>query len=149
VSGDADRADPALLVAARQHELCAVVSLAAFAHPAALMRRWVAALHIPYWPVGAYILAYVQHVIGFRFAAIAPRNTIAQVGCPVLIVHGLDDETVPVGEAHQIYAARASDAVELLLVPGSHDDYGDADRQIAALLQFLDRAFANAPALAG
>ena len=149
VIGHSVGAGAALLVAARQPELCAaVVSLAAFAHPAAMMRRWVAALHIPYWPVGAYILAYVQQVIGFRFADIAPRNTIARVGCPVLIVHGLEDDTVPVAEAREIHAARTSDAVELLLIPGSHDDYGDADRQMPALLQFLDRAFAKAPASA-
>jgi uncharacterized protein len=143
VIGHSVGAGAALLVAARQPELRAVVSLAAFAHPAAMMRRWVAALHIPYWPVGAYILAYVQQVIGYRFAAIAPRNTIARVGCPVLIVHGLEDDTVPVDEARQIYAARASDAVELLLIPGSHDDYGDIGLQIAGLQRFLDHAFAG------
>jgi pimeloyl-ACP methyl ester carboxylesterase len=75
-----------------------------------------------YWPFGAYVLAYVQQVIGHRFADIAPCNTIARVPCPVLLVHGSEDETVPVAEA-AIHAGRASDAVELLLVPGSHDDY--------------------------
>ena len=149
VIGHSVGAGAALLAATRQPALRAVVSLAAFADPATMMRRWVAALHIPYWPVGAYILAYVQRVIGFRFADIAPRNTIARVGGPVLIVHGLEDATVPVAEAREIHAARASDAVELLLIPGSHDDYGDAGRQMPALLQFLDRAFAKAPALAG
>ena len=37
---------------------------------------------------------------------------------------------MPVDEARQIHAARSSDAVELLLVPGSHDDYGDVTRQV-------------------
>ena len=141
VIGHSVGAGAALLVATRQPELRAVVSLAAFAHPAAMMRRWLATLHIPYWPLGAYILAYVQHVIGFRFDVIAPRNTIARVACPVLIVHGLEDDTVPVAEAREIHAARASDAVELLLIPGSHDDYGDANLQMAALLRFLEQSF--------
>ncbi|MBL0352933.1 MAG: alpha/beta fold hydrolase [Dechloromonas sp.] len=141
VIGHSVGAGAALLAAIRQPALRAVVSLAAFAHPATMMRRWVAALHIPYWPLGAYILVYVQHVIGYRFAAIAPCNTIARVGCPVLIVHGLEDATVPVSEAREIYAARASDAVELLLIPGSHDDYGDAGRQMPSLLRFLKQAF--------
>jgi len=143
VIGHSVGAGAALLVATRQPELRALVSLAAFAHPAAMMRRWLATLHIPYWPLGAYILSYVQRVIGFRFAAIAPVNTIARVACPVLLVHGLDDSTVPVAEAREIYAARAGDAVELLLIPGSHDDYGDIGRQIAGLRDFLDRAFAG------
>ena len=82
-----------------------------------------------------------RYVIDYRFADIAPCNTIARVGCPVLIVHGLEDDTVPVAEAREIYAARASDAVELLLIPGSHDDYGDAGRQMPSLLRFLKQAF--------
>ena len=108
---------------------------------AAMMRRWLASKRIPFWPLGAYILAYVKWVIGHRFNAIAPCNTIAQLRCPVLIVHGLADDTVPVEEARQIFAARTNDAVELLLVPGSHDDYGDMAEQVGLLGAVLDRAF--------
>ena len=133
-------AGAALLAARRQPSVRAVVSLAAFAHPAGMMRRWLAEKGVPYWPLGVYVLAYVQHVIGHRFEAIAPSHTIGGVNCPVLIVHGLADDTVPVAEAREIYAARASDAVELLLVPGSHDDYGDIGPQVVAVQQFLDRA---------
>jgi len=132
-------AGAALLTASRRDDLCAVVSLAAFAHPAAMMRRWLAAMRIPYWPFGAYILAYVQRVIGYRFDDIAPRRSMARTTCPVLVVHGLEDDTVPVDEAREIYAARPSDAVELLLVPGSHDDYGDVTRHLAQLGDFLER----------
>jgi dipeptidyl aminopeptidase/acylaminoacyl peptidase len=140
IVGHSVGAGAALLAASRRRDVRAVVSLAAFAHPAAMMRRWMSGMHISYWPLGAYILAYVQRVIGHRFDAIAPCNTIAKVACPVLIVHGLADDTVPVAEAQQIHAGRASDAVELLLVPGSHDDYGDIGRQIGAVCDFLDRA---------
>lgn len=141
VIGHSVGAGAALLAATRYPSLRAVVSLAAFAHPAAMMRRWLVSKQIPFWPFGAYILAYVQWVIGHRFDAIAPCNMIAQLRCPVLIVHGLADDTVPVEEARQIFAARTSDAVELLLVPGSHDDYGDMAEQVGLLSAFLDRAF--------
>jgi len=140
IVGHSVGAGAALLAASRRPGLRAVVSLAAFAHPAAMMKRWLASKRVPYWPFGAYVLAYVQQVIGHRFADIAPCNTIARVPCPVLLVHGSEDETVPMAEAVQIHAARASDAVELLLVPGSHDDYGDIGRQFAAVRDFLDRA---------
>jgi len=140
VIGHSVGAGAALLAASRQPAIRAVVSVAAFAHPAAMMRRWLASKHVPFWPFGAYILAYVQHVIGYRFESIAPCRTIARVGCPVLIVHGLEDGTVPVEEARQIHAARAGDAVELLLVPGSHDDYGEIAAPTEALCAFLDRA---------
>lgn len=140
IVGHSVGAGAALLAASRRPGLRAVVSLAAFAHPAAMMKRWLASKRVPYWPFGAYVLAYVQQVIGHRFADIAPCNTIARVSSPVLLVHGSEDETVPVAEAAQIFAGRASDAVELLLVPGSHDDYGDIGRQFAAVRDFLDRA---------
>lgn len=143
VIGHSVGAGAALLAASRRRDLRAVVSLAAFAHPAGMMRRWLASKRIPHWPFGAYILAYVQRVIGFRFDDIAPCHTIARVTCPVLLVHGLEDDTVPVDEARQIHAARSSDAVELLLVPGSHDDYGDVTRHLAQLGDFLDRSMAR------
>lgn len=144
VIGHSVGAGAALLAASRRRDLRAVVSLAAFAHPAGMMRRWLASKRIPHWPLGAYILAYVQRVIGYRFDDIAPCHTIARVTCPVLLVHGLEDDTVPVDEARQIHAARSSDAVELLLVPGSHDDYGDVTRHLAQLGDFLDRSMARA-----
>lgn len=140
VLGHSVGAGAALLSASRRPDLRAVVSLAAFAHPAAMMKRWLASKRVPYWPFGAYVLAYVQRVIGHRFTDIAPCNTIARVSCPVLLVHGSEDETVPVAEARQIFAARASEAVELLIVSGSHDDYGEIDQQFAAVRDFLDRA---------
>lgn len=136
-------AGAALLVASRSAALSAVVSIAAFAHPDAMMRRWLAWRRIPYWPIGWGILEYVQHVIGTRFERIAPVNTIRKVRCPVLLAHGTEDATVPVGEARQIHANRAHDRVELLLMQGSHDEYAEMDVGIDAILAFLRRALVN------
>ena len=146
VIGHSVGAGAALLAASRRPTLRAVVSLAAFAHPQVMMRRWLASKRIPYWPLGAYILAYVQRVIGHRFDAIAPVNTIARVACPVLLVHGLEDDTVPLSDAEAILAAGAPGRVQLLRVPGSHDDYGDIDRNLPALTTFLAAAFNDPPA---
>ena len=140
VIGHSVGAGAALLAAARNPSIALVISLAAFAHPAAMMRRWLRFKRIPYWPFGAYILAYVQKVIGFRFDDIAPLNTIRQVRCPVLLVHGLEDETVPASEAENIYARRSHERVELLLIPGSHDEYADMERHLPALCGFLAKA---------
>ncbi len=133
-------AGAALLVASRSAALAAVVSIAAFAHPDAMMRRWLAWRRIPYWPVGWAVLAYVQHVIGTRFERIAPVNTIRSVRCPVLLAHGTEDTTVPVDEARQIYTNRSHDRVELLLMQGSHDEYAEMDIGIDAIGAFLGRA---------
>jgi len=107
----------ALLVAARRHEPAAVVSIAAFAHPAELMRRQMLAHHIPYWPVGWLVLRYIEHTIGARFDTIAPCNTIRAVDCPTLLIHGEADDRVPFSDALRIYASRRDDRTELLIVP--------------------------------
>lgn len=140
VIGHSVGAGAALLAASRNPAIALVVSLAAFAHPAAMMRRWLRFKRIPYWPIGAYILAYVQKVIGFRFDEIAPVNTIRRVLCPVLLVHGLADETVPASEAEAIFAQRSHERVELLLIPGSHDEYAELDRHLPALCGFIAKA---------
>lgn len=146
IVGHSVGAGAALLAASRRQALRAVVSLAAFAHPQVMMKRWLAGKRIPYRPLGAYILAYVQRVIGHRFDDIAPVNTIVRVACPVLLVHGLEDDTVPLADAEAILAAGVPGRVHLLPVPGSHDDYGDIDRNLPALTAFLAVAFSDSAA---
>ncbi len=150
VIGHSVGAGAALLLASRRRDLAAAVSIAAFAHPAGMMRRWLAAKRIPYWPLGAYILFYVQQVIGHRFEDIAPCNTIRRVTCPVLLAHGCEDATVPVSEAREIHANRPNDSVQLLLMPGSHDEYAEIGRHMAVLTEFLDQAMVarRSPAVA-
>lgn len=140
VVGHSVGAGAALLLGARRHDLRAVVSLAAFGHPAWMMRRWLRAKGVPYWPLGAYVLRYVQWVIGHRFDDIAPVNTVRRIACPVLLVHGDEDDTVPLADAQAILAAGRDDGVRLLVVPGSHDRYTDLDRSLGQLLAFLNEA---------
>lgn len=133
-------AGAALLVASRRNDVAAVVSLAAFSHPMTMMRRLLAAKHIPYVPLGWAVLRYVQHVIGHRFDAIAPVTTIRKVRCPTLLMHGAEDATVPVAEARAIHDARSGDHVKLKIVAGSHDDFGDTSdvaNEVAELVAFL------------
>jgi len=130
----------ALLAASRRHNLAAVVSIAAFAHPDGMMRRLLASHHIPYVPLGWYVLRYVQRVIGHRFDDIAPCNTIRKVSCPVLLVHGAEDATVPVEEARSIYANRSGDHVRLLVLAGEHDSVDELEKHVGELTAFLDHA---------
>ncbi len=145
VIGHSVGAAACLLLASRRADIGAVLSIAAFSHPASMMRRWLAARRIPFWPIGAYILHYIQRVIGARFDDIAPRHTIARVSCPVLLVHGCDDDTVPLAEAEEIYAQRRHEHVHLLPIPGSHDEYGDMSLHLEQAIAFLDTAFAKEP----
>jgi dienelactone hydrolase len=128
-----------LLSASWRNDLAAVVSIAAFTHPVAMMRRWFAAKGIPYRTVGWLMLRYVEWVIGHRFDDIAPVNTIRRVPCPILLVHGAEDTTVPVSEAQAIHANRSGDHVQLKVVAGSHDDFTDLDRELPVLVDFLSK----------
>ena len=132
-----------LLSAAWANNLAAVVSIAAFTHPVAMMRRWFGEKRIPYRPIGWLMLRYVEWVIGHRFDDIAPVNTIRRVHCPVLLVHGAEDTTVPVSEAYAIHANRSGDQVKLKIVAGSHDDYTDLDKELPVLVAFLAQSAAG------
>ena len=110
-----------LLAASWRAQTAAVVSLAAFAHPADMMRRWMAEQALPDTVLGPYILRYVQRTIGYRFDAIAPIAVLPQLRCPVLLMHGEHDTVVPVADAYRLQAAAGAGKVQLHTGPGGHD----------------------------
>lgn len=140
VLGHSVGAGAVLLAASRRKDIAAVISIAPFSHPANMMRRFLAARHVPYMPLGWYVMRYVQRIIGHRFDVIAPRHTITKIRCPVLLVHGSDDTIIPVSEAREIHAQRRSDAVQLLILPGKHDSSAELERHADKLLAFLNQA---------
>jgi len=127
-----------LLAASRRQDIAAVVSLSAFAHPDGMMRRWLAEKGLPFFPVGWYVMRYVERVIGHRFDDIAPVNTLPKVHCPVLLVHGRDDTVIPPRDAERLYASRGATPAELHLLPGDHDLSQHIDKELPALLAFLE-----------
>lgn len=135
--GHSTGAAAALLVAARRKEIAAVVSLAAFAHPERIMRRYLAAKSVPFVPFGWYALNYIQRVTGHPFDNIAPQNSIGNIECPVMIAHGLDDPTVPVEDAHRLHAGSRKETTRLLLVEGTHEDYEGLKHRVNEVLDFV------------
>jgi uncharacterized protein len=131
-------AGAALLHAAQHDDVRAVVSLAAFAHPSEVMRRLMAEKRVPYPLLGWYVLRHVQEVIGATFDAIAPVHTITRVRCPVLLVHGLGDTTVPLDDARRLLAA--SGTARLLTVEGEHDLRESLGLHARSLVDFLSEA---------
>ncbi len=129
-----------LLSASRRQDLAAVVSIAAFAHPEQLMRRWFALRYVPYWPLAWLINRSLERVIGARFDDIAPVNTVAKVTCPVLLVHGRQDTVVPVTDAHRIRARGFEPNVTLVECEGTHEVFDDAAGVIGNILDFVESA---------
>ena len=134
----------ALLHASRHHDVCAVVSLSAFAHPREVMRRFMAERRVPYPMLGWYVMRHVQRVIGVSFDDIAPLVTLAHLRCPALLVHGRQDNTVPVSDARRLLAACSS--TRLLLVDGDHDLRGALAPHAPTLVEFLRTACTAAAA---
>jgi len=141
VLGHSVGAAASLLLASRRNDLAGVVAIASFAHPEELMRRQMAAHHIPYIPIGWLVLKYIERTIGHKFDHIAPCNTIRKITVPVLLVHGEADRFVPVADARKIHANRPHDRVELLLLPGvGHNSAKAIATHGDKLVHFLLRA---------
>ena len=132
-----------LLAASRRDDIGAVVSLSAFAHPDGMMRRWLAGKGLPFFPLGWYVLRYVERVIGHRFDAIAPVTTLPRVRCPVLLVHGRDDRVIPPEDAERLFDSRGETPARLHLLPGDHDLSRHIEAELPALLAFLQAALAE------
>ncbi len=113
-------AGASLLAAARDPRVGAVVSLASLAHPAELMARTPGAGLLPDRLLAA-ARRTVEATIGADLDDIAPLTSIARGECPVLLVHGLDDTTVPPTDATRLAdrGRQADRPVALRLIVGA------------------------------
>ncbi|PAU71979.1 alpha/beta hydrolase [Vreelandella alkaliphila] len=134
-----------LLAASRRSDITAVVSISSFAHPADMMKRWLAEKGIPFFPLGWYVLRYVERVIGYRFDTIAPLHTLAHISCPVLLVHGDSDCVIPQTDAYKL-ANQGGNAV-LRLVRGGHDLTPSMTQHSDELVAFLQASVASKEAM--
>ena len=127
-----------LLLASQRQDLAGVISIPGFAHPGELMRRQMQSRHIPYHPFGWLILRYIERTIGFSFDDIAPCNTIRHIECPVMLIHGRADNFIPMEDSKTIYANRAGDNVQLILLEGvGHNSIAALSRHAETLLRFM------------
>ncbi len=135
VVGHSVGAGAAILAASRGLGVSAVVSVSAFAHPGELMRSQGPLAKLPQ-PLRWWILHQVERMIGYRFDDIAPRNRIADVEVPLLLVHGDADPVVPVSDAYEL--AERMPKRRLIIVPGGgHSDLEPFQPYLPDVLEFL------------
>lgn len=128
-----------LLAASRRHDIDAAISLSAFAHPQWMMRRYLQRFHLP-TPLLRFILSYVQWIIGHRFTDIAPLTTVCSIRCPILLVHGRADRTVPVEDARAIVRGCPGARLTLLEIDeAEHDSVDRIEQHGDELVAFLQR----------
>jgi pimeloyl-ACP methyl ester carboxylesterase len=135
VIGHSVGAGAALLVGSRRHDIGAIVSVSAFAHPGEIMASGPPLNRMPS-PVRQGVLRTMERTIGARFDDIAPRSTVGRVESPLLLVHGEDDPIVPVSNLHEL-AALAPQA-RTLIVPGAdHGSLEAFEPHVGTILGFL------------
>jgi pimeloyl-ACP methyl ester carboxylesterase len=135
VVGHSVGAGAAILSASQGGRYQAVVAVSSFAHPGEMMRDQMKS--IP-GILLTLILGFMQHMIGYRFDDLAPRNRIPHVEAPVMLVHGDADAVVPIDSLHELAAAHPG--AELLVVPdGGHSDLAPFEPYIGEITTFLER----------
>ena len=130
-----------LLEASRRDDIAAVISVSAFAHPAWMMQRYLQRPWIPRLARKA-ILRYVEWIIGHRFDEIAPMHTACRITCPVLLVHGKNDQVVPVSDLQAIVENCPDKThIQVLLISNAgHNSISGIDEHMNKLVTFLNDA---------
>ncbi len=108
---------------AHDDRIKAIVTVGAFAHPAEVMKLEFSRRHFPYYPFIWLFFKYMEYRIGAKFDEIAPVNNISIVKAHILLIHGQNDQTVPVEQGEHLYAVSNPDKTELWLQP----DRGHSD----------------------
>ncbi|WP_310393966.1 alpha/beta fold hydrolase [Hymenobacter sp.] len=131
-----------LLKAAEDPRVRAVATWAGIADvdqrwPQALLDEWqrTGVLHVPNARTGQELPLHYQIVEDYlanRPRLDIPHNVRRRLRQPLLLVHGDQDETVPLAAAHALRALRPD--AELLLVPGATHMFGGAHPWPAAAL---------------
>ena len=131
-----------LLKAAEDSRVKAVATWAGIADvdqrwPPAVLEEWqrTGVLHVPNLRTGQQLPLHYQIVEDFvanRTRLDIPHNVRRRVRQPVLLVHGDQDETVPLAAAHALHALKPD--AELAVVPGAGHMFGGAHPWPAAEL---------------
>lgn len=126
-----------LVAAADGAPVSAVVALAPPAHPAEASMEILRAEGMPAERIMARIGGHIQETIGRTFEAIAPERRVRDVGCPVLLVHGTQDEVVPFTHFERICRCAAPNVKPVRVEGADHYAVRTAPETLTALLSFL------------
>jgi putative redox protein len=130
----------ALLFAAEEPEIAALVTVAAPVHPEQFPQRTLTAQQIEQWRNRGFTFYHGQRLNVSLFHDLEKINVpeaAARITCPVLIVHGDADEVVPVKEAHELHG-RLNSSKRLLVLQGGDHRFSDPAIMQRAVAEALD-----------
>lgn len=137
VIGHSVGAGAAILAAARNPGIDAVVAVSGFADIWEVMRDGTSIGRLPA-PGPRAIRWAMERVLGRPLDEIAPERVAASLQCRVLVVHGERDEIIPVDHGRRVAGAAEAD---LIVIPGAgHSSLEAFEPHFGAVLAFLIEA---------
>jgi dipeptidyl aminopeptidase/acylaminoacyl peptidase len=130
----------ALLFAADEPDVTALVTIAAPVHPEAFPRRILNPEQLQTWRERGFTFYNGQRL---NLTLLEDLETIdvlqaaRKIACPVLIIHGDADEVVPVEEAHELNACLAG-RKKLIIMKGADHRLSDPVKMQQALTEAVD-----------
>lgn len=130
----------ALLFAAEEPAITALVTVAAPVHPEQFPQRTLTAKEIDQWRNRGFTLYNGQRLNVSLLHDLEKINILqaaARITCPVLIMHGDADEVVPVREAHELHGC-LNNSRRLLVLKGCDHRLSDPVIMQGAVAEALD-----------
>ena len=136
VLGHSIGAGAVILSTSRRDDVNAAIAVGAFSHPWELIQRVPQINALPGAAQWA-ILRTIERNGGFRMDDVAPRTRVGMVRCPLMLVHGGNDEVISHEDFDEL--SRLSPVgSESLLVPGAvHDRLDEYVPELPHVLGFL------------
>lgn len=106
----------AILAAASDSRLRAVVSCSAFAHPRTITEDFLRRLRVPAWPFLWLVCRFIEHWLGRTMNEVAPQRWVARIDGPVLLLHGEHDRFIPSAHMQALHAAADRDRTRMHLL---------------------------------
>ncbi|HMZ07417.1 MAG TPA: alpha/beta fold hydrolase [Anaerolineales bacterium] len=97
-------------------QIRSVVTVGAISHPKAVMRFEFRKRRVPGF-LASLLFGYMRRKYGLDFDVIAPVNNIRKSKAEFLLIHGEQDETVPVEQARALSAAGSPEKTQLWVIP--------------------------------
>jgi pimeloyl-ACP methyl ester carboxylesterase len=107
----------AILVAATDPRLRAVVSCSAFTDPRTITEDLLRRFHVAVWPFPWLVCRFIEHWLGTTMDEAAPQRWIGQIKAPMLLLHGERDRFIPSAHMKALYAAADQDRARMRSLP--------------------------------
>ncbi len=133
----------AILAAAQEPAIAAVVADSPFATATEVIANGLRqTLRIPADPLIAITDALVERRHGYRLSRVRPVDAVSKLAPrPLLLIHGTADTLIPVGHAHQIFAAAGQPKELWLCEEAEHCGgyFADRNAYVARVTTFFDQ----------